>query len=211
MTSLPDPFVVIEVPRDVVRDAEAMGTKPKFWFDHAELGRCLYKQGHPATGEDWAEKVAASLCELLSLPHARYELATWAETYGVISPSFLPAGATPIPGNEVMLARDPSYPHQQRFRVKRHTIETVFSEIDLLEDRTPLECHLPQGIVSASQTFVGYLLLDAWVGNTDRHHENWSFVRLSEQTTKTKTHLAPTHDHAASMGRFCEMKNDKHD
>jgi len=43
-------------------------------------------------GEDWAEKVAAELCELLGLPYAAYELAsTWQGNRGVVSPNFLPA------------------------------------------------------------------------------------------------------------------------
>lgn len=57
---------------------ETLGSKYKFWFDHEELGRCLYKQSRENLGEDWAEKVASELCELLGLPHAVYELAsTW--------------------------------------------------------------------------------------------------------------------------------------
>ena len=57
---------------------ETLGSKYKFWFQHQELGRCLYKQARQNLGEDWAEKVASELCELLGLPHAIYELAeTW--------------------------------------------------------------------------------------------------------------------------------------
>jgi hypothetical protein len=43
--------------------------------------------------------------------------------------------------------------------------------------------------------FVGYLMLDAWIGNTDRHHENWALVVRPQAT-----HLAPSYDHAASLG-----------
>jgi hypothetical protein len=43
--------------------AESMGTKYKFWLEHPELGRCLYKQARLDLGEDWVEKVASELCE----------------------------------------------------------------------------------------------------------------------------------------------------
>jgi len=74
---------------------ETLGSKYKFWFDHEELGRCLYKQSRENLGEDWAEKVASELCSLLGLPHAVYELAsTWEGSRGVVSPNFLPQGGT---------------------------------------------------------------------------------------------------------------------
>jgi hypothetical protein len=43
------------------RLSEAMGSKYKFWFEHPELGRCLYKQARLDLDEDWAEKVASEL------------------------------------------------------------------------------------------------------------------------------------------------------
>lgn len=40
------------------------------------------------------------------------------------------------------------------------------------------------------------MLLDAWIGNSDRYHENWALVDYEE-----KSYLAPTYDHASSLGR----------
>ena len=39
-------------------------------------------------------------------------------------------------------------------------------------------------------------MLDAWIGNSDRHHENWGFIRIGQQD-----YLAPTYDCASSLGR----------
>ena len=33
-----------------------------------------------------------------------------------------------------------------------------------------------EGIQSGVEVFAGYLLLDALIGNTDRHHENWAVM-----------------------------------
>ena len=41
-------------------------------------------------------------------------------------------------------------------------------------------------------------MLDAWIGNGDRHHENWGFVI---PLTGGTPNLAPTYDHAACLGR----------
>jgi hypothetical protein len=35
-----------------------------------------------------------------------------------------------------------------------------------------LDCKASENINNAIDTFIGYLLLDAWSGNSDRHHEN---------------------------------------
>ena len=41
--------------------------------------------------------------------------------------------------------------------------------------------------------------MDAWIGNIDRHHENWGIL-----LSKDAIHLAPTFDHAASLGAQLE-------
>ncbi|RUR80778.1 hypothetical protein ACF3DV_05415 [Chlorogloeopsis fritschii PCC 9212] len=66
----------------------------------------------------------------------------------------------------------------------------------------PIGWAAPSGIQTAVEVFVGYLLLDAWIGNGDRHHESWGFVRNKPTFTSGETvHLAPTYDHASSLGR----------
>ncbi|CAI0888941.1 HIRAN domain-containing protein [Serratia proteamaculans] len=51
------------------------------------------------------------------------------------------------------------------------------------------------------------LLFDAFIGNTDRHQENWGFiftVQAMEAENRTLVHLAPLFDNGTSLG--CEMK-----
>jgi hypothetical protein len=43
---------------------------------------------------------------------------------------------------------------------------------------------------------VSYLLLDALIANTDRHHENWAVMRAPDATSV----MAPSFDHASSLG-----------
>jgi hypothetical protein len=45
-------------------------------------------------------------------------------------------------------------------------------------------------------------MLDALIGNTDRHHENWAAVEMPAVPGEAPTrYLAPTFDHASSLGR----------
>lgn len=194
---MPPKFQIIEVPDDVQREQEQMGTKFKFWYLDEQHGYCLFKEGHPNTGEDWAERIAAKLCELLEMPHAVYKLAVWQNRSGVISPNFIGENESLVPGNEVLFRRDASYPKQEK-KTHKHSVETIFTTFEPLKIQLPKEPAPPQ-ITTAQQVFLGYLMLDAWIGNTDRHHENWALIRRFENGTLTDR-LAPTHDHAASLG-----------
>jgi hypothetical protein len=194
-------FRIFEVPQTAYEEEESLGTKEKFWFSHPELGRCLYKKNRSnIAGEDWSEKIAAELCSLLGLPHAQYELAIYNGKYGVISPSFCLDNGDLVHGNQILADVYPDYPENSQ-NLSQHTIDAVFNAFDCLEDKysgilQPLHWNPFNNIQNIHHTFVGYLLLDAWIGNSDRHHENWGLVAL-----ENKLYLAPTYDHASSLGR----------
>ena len=191
-------FQIIEVPEDAAESEEAMGSKFKFWFKHRDLGKCLFKQVRPNTGEDWSEKVAAELADLLGLPHANYELATWQNRNGVIATNFLSKDTALIHGNDILAGKVSTYPRDEIYRASQHTLAIVLDALKGLGLKIPLSWDPPTGIDAAVSVFVGYLLLDAWISNGDRHHENWGFViKLPEGIP----HLAPTYDHAACLGR----------
>jgi hypothetical protein len=222
---MPDEFPIIIVTPQAyeLSKTEAMGSNYKFWFEHPELGHCLYKQARLDLGEDWAEKVASELCELLGIPHANYELVTTSEgTLGVVSSYFLPNGGTLVHGNELLTPIVPNYPTFATYNLSQHTIDLVLRIISDESVNLPIGWTVPSGIQKAVEVFVGYLLLDAWIGNGESHHENWGVVRnkavpttsetahlapsasetvnLASTTSKT-AHLAPSYDHASSLGR----------
>ncbi|MBW4534452.1 MAG: HipA-like protein [Pleurocapsa minor HA4230-MV1] len=188
-------FLLYEISLEAPEESEAMGTKEKFWFHHEELGWCLYKKARPLTGESWSEKIAAELCRLLKLPHAQYELALYKKQHGVISPSFLPLNGSLTTGNEILAQIFLDYP-QNINDLSQHTLVNVFQVMNESAVDLPLNWQAPLSIKTAIDTFVGYLLLDSWIGNSDRHHENWGFINLNG-----KSYLAPTYDHASSLGR----------
>jgi hypothetical protein len=96
----------------------------------------------------------------------------------------------------------PNYPKFSTYGTSQHTIDVVLSVIADKSVNLPINWIHSFGIEKAVEVFVGYLLLDAWIGNGDRHHENWGIIRTQAKSTLEATkHLAPTYDHASSLGR----------
>lgn len=190
-------FQVVVVPPDVSRYDEVLGTKPKFWYheDASPLAKPdrLFKSTAQRPNEDWSEKVAAELALRLGLPHAHYELATHRGERGVVSTSFLEVGEQFVHGNEHLSRVDPDYARDVVHRAYDYTVERVMAALDGLATASDLE-DVAEG--DAAALFVGYLHLDAWIGNTDRHHENWGLI---ESTSGVR--LAHTYDHATCLGR----------
>ena len=192
-------FPVIEVP-DEADAFEQLGTKPKVWFRAKGNERCLFKyiirEGGHTTGEDWSEKVSSELWELLGLPHAHYDFGIWKGQKGVVCPSFVPDGGRLVHGNEVLVRLSEEYPGQKFYKVRQHTLRIVLTILRDGDIEFPINWERFEGIEQAIDVFVGYLMLDAWIGNQDRHHQNWGFVVDQDR----KIHLAPTFDHASSLG-----------
>lgn len=151
------------------------------------------------SGEHWAEIVAFVLARKLGLPCAEYQLATWRDAAGVVTPRFTDDGYDLVLGNELLAERDPNYEREgARFvRTKQHTIDAVAGVVGARDVLMPFGWAAPAGITSALDVFAGYLLLDAWMGNADRHHENWALVYRAADGTRA---LSPTFDHASSLG-----------
>ena len=188
--------------------SEHLGTKPKRWLRDPESGeRWLMKDATHNTradetsyrkGDDWAERIATGIADHLGLPAARTELAfrTPAESgsLGVISKSFLRRSEEDekdedddeelVLGNQ-LLAPGGIGTHREGYTVQavRLALQDVDPPLDVDSD------------LSAWDVFAGYLLLDALIGNRDRHEENWAVIRRDDSRR-----LAPTFDHASSLG-----------
>lgn len=190
-------YTIVHVPHDAADLPEALGTKPKFWYEDDQKRKTLYKEGRPDSGEHWAEKICCEICRLLGLPHADYELAEWRGRKGVVTPSFVPEGARLVLGNELLARLIPEYEGVTRFKARQHTVRLVMAALSNRRVRLPVGFAPLPDIAAPTDVFVGYLMLDALVGNQDRHHENWGLVVIPTQQIA----LAPTFDHASSLGR----------
>jgi hypothetical protein len=208
MTGIPYP--IIQIAQNEVIGDEQLGTKTKFWFERDGV-RWLFKEareindprGVTPTGEDWAEKVAAEIAHVLQIRAAEVELAEFEGRRGCASRNFTSASQQLMHGNEVLAGYVAGYDRDKRFRQSAHTLENIILAIrgmfpDEAENRTVLT------------DLASYLVLDALIGNVDRHHENWGLlwqVRVEMDDFRETAWLskeydvAPSFDHASALGR----------
>jgi len=190
-------YPIIEVPADKANLIEQIGTKPKFWYQKDDVNY-MYKEVRPGTGEDWSEKAACELSAMLGIPHVHYDLAISKGIRGVTCQDFVPKNGRLVHGNELLARVKQNYEANKRYKARQYTLLGTIALIKLIEGlKIPIGCEVFEGVNSAIDIFLGYILLDAWIANQDRHHQNWGVV-----ITKNKTvHLTPTYDHASSLGR----------
>lgn len=186
---------------------EKMGTKARDWYqvtnsvpELEEGTRWLYKVPDRFPGEIWAEKLACEIGAMMELPIAGVEFARFdgetGEVDGTISLSFADCREHLVleHGNELMEAQS----HRRKYSLD----EEGQVGLDAVYDYLRVEnIEAPRGAAMTSQDatfyFTGYLVLDALIGNVDRHHQNWGVIR----TADGNRYLAPTFDHGACLGR----------
>ena len=172
---------------------EVGGLKQKVWLQTANEDEWLFKTHRPGTHESVAEVYAATLASLLGLPTATYQLARWKDHSGCASLKI--NGVQP--GKQLLSRVDASYKIDTKFKNEDHTIELVADVLSQLSIRGATGT----ATGNACGTFLGYLMFDAWIANTDRHHENWGYIEVSGNRV-----LAPTYDHGSA---FAWRENDE--
>ena len=179
----------------------ADGVLKKDWYQHPNFGKCLFKEAWSKTlrvNADWTEKVVYEFAQLLSLPVARYELATGyvrdsSELInGVISLNCLPENIDQeIPGRRFLIEQDSSGDNSY----KAYTIERVLNALDAANVLPPSSWERIAGIDTGAKLYLGYMLLDTIVANTDRHDRNWGVMAIED-----RLELISTYDHGYSLG-----------
>ena len=191
-----DPYPVTAVLPEWNREGEEMGSKGKFWYlrpGPEKETEWLFKYPRPNTGEHWSEKIAAEVAAVLEIPHAGVELAVYSENKGSVTRSFAENGRELVHGNQMFEWKVRGYDPGKKFRQSRHTLANIWKVLDRV-------FVTPEGKRDAKVRLAKYVVLDAVIGNTDRHHENWGMLRIWEGNG-WKGRVAPSFDHASCLGR----------
>jgi hypothetical protein len=181
----------------LVLESEQLGTKDKFWFisDDGYLGKSqwLFKFPTAGTGQHWAEKIACEIAKQMRIVTPRVELAVFQGALGSATENFTKDGYELFHGNQILAGLEPDYQADQQWHQNDHTIGRIFDAIGAIFPE-------PDAAKRAADQMGGYLVLDALICNVDRHHENWGILR-KRIPDGMRGRLAPSYDHASSLGR----------
>jgi hypothetical protein len=146
-------------------------------------------------GDDWAEKISWEVASLMGVPAANTELAVSVQlsdnqrVRGSISRDIRPSGWVLSAGASRLEEFDDAFDTRS---CRGHTLEAIQRGLDGLggPPETPYESW------SAFDVFAGYLALDAWIVNTDRHPCNWALLQAPAGVLR----LAHSFDHGGALG-----------
>ena len=197
-----DPYPVLKVEPGWRIEQEPIGTKEKFWYrlPGDTERQWLFKYPQEKTGQHWAEKIASEIAGVLSIEHAKVELAVFEDQRGTVTESFVPEDQELTHGNEVLTRGIHSYDSGFKHHQAMHTLSNILQVLDSV-------C-APRAQI-AKLKIAEFVVLDAVIGNTDRHHQNWGLLREYVGKDRWIRRVAPSFDHASSLGR--ELRDERRD
>ena len=181
--------------RWIAEDADAPREQHWLWKYRQTTGN-----GSEAALTDCAEVFTSRLASAIDLPAAECRFARLEGELGLISRNVTPhgfnlnTGTTYLPEVEGYQRRPSARSDADGGRMRLDEGYTLDSMEQVLEN-----VEAPPGIggLSGFAVFAGYLVLDALVGNGDRHPGNWAIL---ERQSDGARFLAPTYDHGSALG-----------
>ncbi|MEW1921862.1 HipA domain-containing protein [Pseudarthrobacter oxydans] len=173
---------------------EPAGENEKTWFLAPDGSRWIFKRNRPqrSPNEHASELVASRVAKRLGIPAAEIRLATISGEIGCISHDVKSRPRHQLDSGSLFIAE---YAQDFDPRAKDSAGHSLENIAKVLTSVAPPIGYDEAGLTSEGW-FAGYLVFDALIGNQDRHSENWSL----ELDLAGTFHLAPSYDHATSLG-----------
>ena len=197
-----DPYPVQKADPEWRIRQEPIGTKAKFWYRQPgdTERQWLFKYPKENTGEHWAEKIASEIADVLAIEHAKVELAVSEDQRGTVTESFARGKRELALGNEVLAGRIHGYNPNVKRHQSMHTLSNILRALESIYRRRAKKHKIK---------IAEFIVLDALIGNTDRHHQNWGLLRRRVGKDRWMSRVAPSFDHASSLGR--ELRDERRD
>lgn len=192
---------------------EAAGSTTTVWLEEPETcEEWLHKDtvipsNGVEQGEDWSEVISTQVAQLLKVPCAETRMCIRAGRRGSLSRNVRPTGQALFEGHTVLFNAGAGgyFPHSEgkpgvdpsRPELKRpgHHLTNIKAALDGVA--APPNFRGPPAL-TGFDVFAGYMIFDALVANQDRHEQNWAI--LTSQLVSSTERLAPSYDHASSLG-----------
>lgn len=198
-------FPIVDATEWRIAAEETAGADPKYWLEDPSDGqRWLWKPvtvkaGH-VHGEDWAEKAASELADLVGVSCARVQIGIRRGQQGSLSLNLKPSDYDMHNGAVALSGLLDDYQAGRTNPAGRpgHNLENIRRVLESAE--APPQAKCPASF-SGFDCFAGMLVLDAWIANRDRHDENWSvlYPRVDSDPPQP-VRLCGAYDQAGCLG-----------
>src|SRR3989338_8776503 len=154
----------------------------------------LFKESHKRyPAEFWAEITASEVGKILGVSTPETQCAHMDDKYAALVKFFLKIEwnekkqryqqiETFLEGGDIVVGIDPTFDRKEGEKHNIFIVERIFSSIDQND---------------LFREFLRILIFDTIIGNTDRHQDNWGFIRNNKTS---QVHLAPAFDNSTSLG-----------
>jgi hypothetical protein len=182
------------------------GSRPRATITHEQTGqRYLLKFSSHNSREVWAELLASKLAQLATIPCQEVTIKQIpASVYQILKDrQHIGADVPPI----ATLARN-IFPRDYEITYGQRIVNTPSDALTLEEIEILIRSryYSPEDILDS---FAQMIIFDSWIGNMDRHHENWGVsehitIRSGQQAIEpavlvNKRHFSPLYDHGSSL------------
>ncbi len=146
------------------------GTRAKKYLQSPEGKFYYFKRSQLKPGKDyryefWSEIIASELGSFLGFNMLRYDAATYGNLMGCISESMINSDQEElIEGVKYLQAFAPTYDPSLKAHQNRYTFDLIKNSLERA------------GIKKYLSNVVEIIVLDALIGNGDRHQENWAII-----------------------------------
>lgn len=173
-------------------------SRPDLWlFKPAKTGITKFKGGGERQfrkHDDISELLVHRLATEVGVPTAEVRLVSRDGIPGSVSRDVRPRREWELQSGDTMLSEFVGYlscagDERPKNRIG-HSLDNIWRLLD--------DVRGPDGTGEAAAVFAGYLVLDAWVANTDRHAINWAV--LLDPTGTQPSRLAKSFDHGTAFG-----------
>lgn len=182
------------------------GSRPRATITHEKTGqRYLLKFSSHNSREVWAELLASKLAQIAGVPCQEVTIKEVSQPVFKIlkDRQKLSDDVPPI----ATLARN-IFPRDYEITYGQRIVNSPSDALTLAE----IEVCVRRRYYSADdvlESFAQMVIFDAWIGNMDRHHENWGVsehitIRSGQQALHpsvlaSKRHFSPLYDHGSSL------------
>ncbi|MEQ8881303.1 MAG: hypothetical protein RLQ12_16785 [Cyclobacteriaceae bacterium] len=163
------------------------GTRNKKVYLNPEDGKLYYFKQSFNKGqrnyeyEFWSEIIASEVGKLLGFDLLEYHIAIRGNIIGCISESMIdPASEELVEGGKYLQALDNTFEPEDTKKRNRYDFQLIHKSLFAF------------GMGSHIKDITDIILFDSFIGNSDRHQENWAFINTHSNVSRSFSEMVDT-------------------